>query len=145
MVDRSRSTGPVKKNIPLIAISLEVSNLNNYSPYATAGSPFAPPQPIRTIANVNVDITNLHHISTSQAREHCSIPKKAQGSRIGELANILGRMRNLWCKIQLLEQLRTQRYVGAGVSEARLLIDAIWVRGMIDTFCGCSTFRCHFG
>lgn len=42
MVERKRSTGPVKKNMP-----------------ATPERPFAPPQPMRTMEKVDVEMTKL--------------------------------------------------------------------------------------
>lgn len=71
---RRSSTGPVKKKMPLeVGVSrVEGRGERGGGSYTTAGKPLAPPQPMRTMLNVNVAITKLFlYVSLVQChREH---------------------------------------------------------------------------
>jgi len=60
MVVNISNIGPTKKNMPLELDQYACSGIPWIRPaYATPASPAAPPQPIKTIAKVNVEITKL--------------------------------------------------------------------------------------
>jgi hypothetical protein len=88
IVARSRSTGPVKKKIPLHDISSVQTYFKSHRlAYATAGSPLAPPHPISTIEKVNVAMTNLSSCQcTGSTKEIQSYPRKPKGVAFAYLA-----------------------------------------------------------
>lgn len=86
----------------------------------TACNPEAPPQPMRTMLNVKVEITKLSPLSIPQVKKYAQsadLPKKPQRHRIRKLRRALARLRDLGRKIQPLELLWAQRDVGRGMGQ----------------------------
>ena len=113
-MERRRSTGPVKKKMP-----------------ATAARPEAPPQPMRTMLKVKVEITKLGGRSVSGVRggvekgDGESVPEETEGDGVGVAGGMVGCVRDLGREVQALELLRAEGDVGCSMCEEGFVIDCI--------------------
>lgn len=99
MTVRISSTGPTKKKMPLQDQSQRCRGqllADNNVTYTTGYKPEAPPQPISTILNVNVEITKLsfpHQYRRSTGNVIYS-PDEAERGWVSETSDVVAGMRD---------------------------------------------------